>query len=106
MDLPGPDDRCGSVQQNTAELSGIIEKILRDTGFEQVNIVAHSKGRLDARAYTATGTDNVANLIMIGTPNAGSPAALWDLTGCPPGASAECPYLCILTDMIEFMFYL
>lgn len=27
---------------------------------------------------------------MIGTPNAGSPVALWgDITGCPPGASAD-----------------
>jgi pimeloyl-ACP methyl ester carboxylesterase len=57
-----------------------------------VNIVGHSKGGLDARAYLATGTDNVANLIMLGTPNRGSPLAIysdecspavWDLR---PGA--------------------
>jgi hypothetical protein len=41
-----------------------------------VNIVAHSKGGLDARVYLAnSGTADVANLIMIGTPNAGGPLA-------------------------------
>jgi Palmitoyl protein thioesterase len=38
----------------------------------QVNIVAHSKGGLDARVYLdQSGTHDVANLIMIGTPNGG-----------------------------------
>ena len=51
---------------------------------EKVNIVAHSKGGLDARWYIAHGGANkVANLIMIGTPNSGSPAAWMDITGCP-----------------------
>ena len=37
-----------------------------------MNIVGHSKGGLDARVYLAdTNTPDVANLIMIGTPNAG-----------------------------------
>jgi hypothetical protein len=40
----------------------------------QVNIVAHSKGGLDARLYLAkSGTHDVANLIMLGTPNKGTP---------------------------------
>jgi hypothetical protein len=42
----------------------------------QVNIVGHSKGGLDARVYLAqSGTHDVANLIMIGTPNGGNPLA-------------------------------
>ncbi|MFZ0895538.1 MAG: hypothetical protein WAZ77_13660 [Candidatus Nitrosopolaris sp.] len=40
-----------------------------------MNIVGHSKGGLDARVYLASRTPDVANLIMIGTPNAGSPLA-------------------------------
>lgn len=80
------DDKCGSSQQHSVELSGFVDRILKETGHDQVNIVAHSKGGLDARAYLATDTDKVANLIMIGTPNAGSPAAYWDITGCPVGA--------------------
>ena len=46
---------------------------LSQTGQHQVNIVGHSKGGLDARVYLVNGTHDVANLIMIGTPNAGSP---------------------------------
>jgi hypothetical protein len=41
-----------------------------------VNIIGHSKGGLDARVYLAQNpTCDVANLIMIGTPNGGSPLA-------------------------------
>lgn len=49
----------------------------KETGAEKINIVAHSKGGLDARIYLANNLSNndVANLIMIGTPNAGSPLA-------------------------------
>ena len=67
------DDRCGSATAHAAELQTIVQKILNVTGSDKVNIAAHSKGGLDSRAYLANGTDNVANLIMIGTPNAGSP---------------------------------
>ena len=47
------------------------------TGQDKVNIVGHSKGGLDARVFLAHNItrDDVANLIMIGTPNAGSPLA-------------------------------
>ena len=76
------DDDCGSAQQHASELRDIIDSISKATGHEQVNIVAHSKGGLDARGYLATGTHKVANLIMIGTPNAGSMAAYWDATSC------------------------
>ncbi|PWU80702.1 MAG: hypothetical protein DLM72_10990 [Candidatus Nitrosopolaris wilkensis] len=50
-------------------------EIKSETGQDRVNIVGHSKGGLDARVYLANRTYNVANLIMIGTPNAGSPLA-------------------------------
>ena len=43
--------------------------------YEQVNIVGHSKGGIDARVYLANGTKSVANLIMIRTPNGGTPMA-------------------------------
>jgi pimeloyl-ACP methyl ester carboxylesterase len=67
------DDRCGSATSHAVELQRIVQKILNLTGSDKVNIAAHSKGGLDARVYLDNGTDNVANLIMIGTPNAGSP---------------------------------
>jgi triacylglycerol esterase/lipase EstA (alpha/beta hydrolase family) len=33
------DDECGSVKYHATELSGIVDKILNDTGSERVNIV-------------------------------------------------------------------
>ncbi|MFL6408395.1 MAG: esterase/lipase family protein, partial [Nitrososphaeraceae archaeon] len=55
----------------------MVEDFKTNTGSEKINIVAHSKGGLDARVYLANNllNDDVANLIMIGTPNAGSPLA-------------------------------
>ena len=57
--------------------------------------MGHSKGGLDARVFLdITDTKDVANLIMIGTPNAGSPAAETNDACAPavfdlrPGANA------------------
>ncbi|HJU58651.1 MAG TPA: alpha/beta fold hydrolase [Nitrososphaeraceae archaeon] len=69
------DDKCGSSAEHAKELSNIIGQIKDETGQNKVNIVGHSKGGLDARVYLANETKDVANLIMIGTPNAGSPLA-------------------------------
>ncbi|HKO40561.1 MAG TPA: alpha/beta fold hydrolase [Nitrososphaeraceae archaeon] len=69
------DDKCGSAAEHAKELSKIIGKIKDETGQNKVNIVGHSKGGLDARVYLANNTKDVSNLIMIGTPNAGSPLA-------------------------------
>ncbi len=69
------DDKCGSAADHANELSKKIGEIKSETGQNRVNIVGHSKGGLDARVYLANRTYNVANLIMIGTPNAGSPLA-------------------------------
>ena len=69
------DDKCGSAAQHAKELSEIIRQIKDETGQNKVNIVGHSKGGLDARVYLANNTKDVANLVMIGTPNAGSPIA-------------------------------
>jgi pimeloyl-ACP methyl ester carboxylesterase len=88
------DDKCGSAAEHAKELSNIIGQIKKETGQNKVNIVGHSKGGLDARVYLANNTQDVANLIMIGTPNAGSPIsqtseicapAVYDLR---PGAAA------------------
>lgn len=69
------DDKCGSAAEHAKELSQQIGDIKDQTGQDKVNIVGHSKGGLDARVYLANNTQDVANLIMIGTPNAGSPLA-------------------------------
>ena len=58
------------------ELDMQVKQVQQTTGSKQVNIVGHSKGGLDARVYLANNSvKDVANLIMIGTPNAGSPLA-------------------------------
>lgn len=69
------DDKCGSAAEHAKELSSLIADVKDQTGQDKVNIVGHSKGGLDARVYLANNTQDVANLIMIGTPNAGSPLA-------------------------------
>jgi len=83
-------DECGSAISHATELAQIVQQVKSMTGQNKVNIVAHSKGGLDARVYLAnTNTQDVANLIMIGTPNAGTPAALLDFTDCPSGSGSD-----------------
>jgi pimeloyl-ACP methyl ester carboxylesterase len=70
-------DACGSSADHAKELAQIVQNIKNKTGQNQVNIVGYSKGGLDARVYLANDLSNkdVANLIMVGTPNSGSPIA-------------------------------
>jgi uncharacterized alpha/beta hydrolase family protein len=89
------DDKCGSAEQHAKELAKRVQDIKQQSGAQRINIVGHSKGGLDARVFlNATDTKDVANLIMIGTPNAGSPAAVTNDACAPaifdlrPGASA------------------
>lgn len=67
-------DACGSSADHAADLDHIIEDFKSRTHAEKINLVAHSKGGLDARVFLANNLANedVANLIMIGTPNRGS----------------------------------
>ena len=70
------DDICGSAKQHAIELEKIVQDIKEQSGAQKLNIVGYSKGGLDARVFLdITDTKDVANLIMIGTPNAGSPVA-------------------------------
>jgi len=82
------DDKCADAIAHATELGRLVETAKRESGLDRVNIVGHSKGGLDARVYLANGTKDVENLIMIGTPNAGTQAAettnickpgIWDL---------------------------
>jgi uncharacterized alpha/beta hydrolase family protein len=78
------DDKCGSAEQHAKELEKRVQDIKQQSGAQKINIVGHSKGGLDARVFLdSTDTKDVANLIMIGTPNAGSPAAETN-NACPP----------------------
>lgn len=70
-------DECGSADDHAIQLNKIVRDFKREARAEKINIVTHSKGGLDARVYLANNpsSDDVANLIMIGTPNEGSPLA-------------------------------
>ena len=89
------DDKCGSAEQHAKELEKRVQDVKQQSGAQKINIVGHSKGGLDARVFLdITDTTDVANLIMIGTPNAGSPAAETNDACAPaifdlrPGANA------------------
>jgi triacylglycerol esterase/lipase EstA (alpha/beta hydrolase family) len=78
------DDKCGSATDHAKELNLQVQQILKSmtaaTGSSptKVNIVGHSKGGLDTRVFLANNTFTnkaLANLIMVGTPKAGSPMA-------------------------------
>lgn len=61
------------VSDSALELANRIKEIVKETNCEKVNIIAHSKGGLDARyAISNLGMDKyVASLSMINTPNHG-----------------------------------
>jgi pimeloyl-ACP methyl ester carboxylesterase len=70
------DDACGRAITHANELGSMIQKVKTLTHQNQVNIVGHSKGGLDARVFLdQSKTHDIANLIMIGTPNGGDPLA-------------------------------
>ncbi|MCE7988315.1 MAG: alpha/beta fold hydrolase [Caldilinea sp. CFX5] len=68
-----------SIDQNAQRLAAYIAWVKGQTGARKVDIVAHSMGGLIARRYIArymnTNTPDVNQLIMLGTPNAGSRTA-------------------------------
>jgi uncharacterized alpha/beta hydrolase family protein len=89
------DDKCGSAKQHAIELEKMVQDIKEQSGAQKLNIVGYSKGGLDARVFLdITDTKDIANLIMIGTPNAGSIVAETNNVCSPavfdlrPGANA------------------
>ena len=70
-------DAVGSVETNAAQLKNEIETILTETGADKVNIIAHSKGGLDAKyMIERLGMgDKVASLTTLCTPHRGTPVA-------------------------------
>lgn len=70
-------DGFGTVESNAKQLKEEISQILEETGAEKVNIIAHSKGGLDAK-YMIQQMDmakQVASLTTLCTPHKGSPIA-------------------------------
>ena len=70
-------DAFGSVKTNAVQLKEEIDAILRETGAEKVNLIAHSKGGLDAKYMIRHlgMAPKVASLTTLCTPHRGSPIA-------------------------------
>lgn len=69
----GNQQSASSIERSAGELRDRILGIIRETGAEKVNIIAHSKGGLDSRyAISHLGMDKyVASLTTINTPHEG-----------------------------------
>lgn len=70
----GQQDCWARVEDNAKTIKARICQILDETGSEKVNIIAHSKGGLEARmAASSLGMgDRIASITTIGTPHRGS----------------------------------
>jgi len=70
----GHQDSNADIKTNAEHLSQRIDQIIRETGAEKINIIAHSKGGLDCRYALSTlgAGDKVASLTTISTPHHGS----------------------------------
>ncbi|MBB2940568.1 pimeloyl-ACP methyl ester carboxylesterase [Actinoplanes lutulentus] len=69
--------KTNTIAENAAQLRDYIAGVKSLTGADRVDIVAHSMGGLIARYYIdrLMGERDVDRLIMLGTPNGGSPCA-------------------------------
>ena len=69
----GHQDSVGSVEGNAEIIAKSLDKALKLTGAEKVNIIAHSKGGLEARYLVNHGyQDKIASITTIDTPHHGS----------------------------------
>lgn len=75
----GNQDSNASIEDNGKLLRNRIEQIVKETGCEKVNVIAHSKGGLDMRyAISSLGAGQyVASLTTISTPHHGSKTVDW-----------------------------
>lgn len=81
----GNQNSASSVDDSAKELAKRIEQIIKETGAEKINVIAHSKGGLDSRtAISKYGADKyVASLTTINTPHRGCEFADYILNKIP-----------------------
>lgn len=81
----GNHQSAASVSDSGREIADRILQIIRETGCEKVNIIAHSKGGLDARAALQLPgiAEHVASLTTVSTPHRGCEFADYLLTRIP-----------------------
>ena len=70
----GQQDCWARVEENAKTIKARIRQILEETGSEKINIIAHSKGGLEARMVASSlGMGSaIASITTIGTPHRGS----------------------------------
>jgi triacylglycerol lipase len=70
----GNTDAWGTIESNAEMLKATVDKILKETGKEKVNIIAHSKGGLDSRymIWNYNYQGKVASLTTVSTPHHGA----------------------------------
>jgi pimeloyl-ACP methyl ester carboxylesterase len=73
-----PSSTTNTIAQNATALGEYIANVKAETGAEQVDLIVHSMGGLISRYYIdrIMGQRDVAQLIMLGTPNGGSDCAI------------------------------
>lgn len=80
----GEHNSAASVDDSAKELEIRVDQILKETGCEKINIIAHSKGGLDSRALIANGYGSkIASLTTINTPHRGCEFADYFLEKIP-----------------------
>ena len=86
----GNHQSAASVSHSGREIGDRILQIIRETGCEKVNIIAHSKGGLDARAALQLPgvAEHVASLTTVSTPHRGCEFADYLLTRISPKQQA------------------
>lgn len=70
----GHQEAWGTIEANALSIKATLEKIMEETHCDKVNLIAHSKGGLDAR-YLISGLhmdDHIASLTTMSTPHYGS----------------------------------
>lgn len=65
----------GSWLEHAFQEAAFVAETKQLFGVKKINLVGHSKGGLDSRAYLSLGGNDVGKLVMLGTPNGGSPLA-------------------------------
>lgn len=75
----GGQDSWGNIEENAATVKANLSKILLETGCEKVNIIAHSKGGLEARYMVSSlaMANSVASITTIASPHHGSKTIDW-----------------------------
>ncbi len=87
---PEFDDRTGCNPEHGLQVKRWVETLVERTGFQKINIIAHSMGALDTRYYIKylCGYRRIKNVVTIGGANHGTVVACSEPISC--GAESMC----------------